>query len=106
MINQKKPSKLAAALAGCYIIFMVLSTALIITVLCFWGAKASLAILDPEDPIKKLETAIDALPDSPLKRNLYTILASEYASDSEELNEILQAYSQMKIQELQNGKSL
>jgi len=105
-MNQKKPSKLASALAGCYTIFMVLSTALIITVLCFWVVKASLAVLDPADPMKKLEAAIDALPDSPLKRNLYTILASEYASDSEELNGILQAYSEMKIQELQNGKSL
>ena len=106
MINQKKPSKLASALAGCYAIFMVLATALIITVLCFWAVKASLAILDPTDPMKKLEATIDELPDSPLKRNLYTILASEYASDSKELNDILQAYSEMKIQELQNGKSL
>jgi len=56
--------------------------------------------------MKKLEVAIDELPDSPLKRNLYTILASEYASDSKELNDILQAYSEMKIQELQNGNSL
>ncbi len=105
-MNQKKPSKLASALAGCYTIFMVLSTALIITVLCFWGVKASLVILDPEDPIKKLETAIDALPDSPLKRNLYTILASEYAGDSKELNELLHEYSKIKIKQLENKDSL
>jgi hypothetical protein len=105
-MNQKKPSKLAYALAGCYAIFMVLATALIITVLCFWAVKASLAILDPADPMKKLEAAIDALPDSPLKRNLYTTLASEYASDSEELNDLLQTYAEMKIQELEKDNSL
>lgn len=105
-MNQKKPSKLASALAGCYAIFMVLATALIITVLCFWAVKASLVILDSADPIEKLEVAIDELPDSPLKRNLYTVLASEYASDSEELNDLLQTYTEMKIQELQKDNSL
>ena len=105
-MNQKKPSKLASALAGCYAIFMVLVSALIITVLCFWSVKASLVILDSADPIEKLEVAIDELPDSPLKRNLYTILASEYASDSEELNDLLQTYAEMKIQELEKDNSL
>lgn len=106
MINQKKPSKLASALAGCYAIFMVLATALIITGICFWAVKASLVILDSADPMKKLEAAINALPDSPLKRNLYTILASEYASDSEELNDLLQTYAEMKIQKLEKDNSL
>jgi hypothetical protein len=105
-MNQKKPSKLASVLAGCYAIFMVLATALFITVLCFWAVKASLAILDPADPLKQLELVIDELPDSSLKRNLYIILASEYTGDSEELNELMQAYSKMKIKELQYGKQL
>jgi len=105
-MNQKKPSKLASVLAGCYAIFMVLATALFITVLCFWVIEFSLAIIHPTDPLKQLELVIDELPDSSLKRNLYIILASEYTGDSEELNELMQAYSKMKIKELQYGKQL
>jgi hypothetical protein len=105
-MNQKQPSKLASALAGCYAIFMVLVSALFITALCFWCVHAIAELLFPRTPIEKLEAAIDELPDGLLKRNLYTILASEYANDSVQLNQILEAYSQMKIKELQKDNSL
>lgn len=64
----------------------------------------------PEDkavnPLDKLEVAIYDLPDSQLKRNLFTVIAAEYTSDSKELSELLQAYSKMKIKEIQNKDSL
>lgn len=58
------------------------------------------------NPLDKLEVAIYALPDSQLKSNLFTVLAAEYTSDSKELSELLRAYSQMKIKEIQNKDSL
>jgi hypothetical protein len=41
-----------------------------------------------------------------LKNNLFTVLASEYTGGSKELSELLQAYSKMKIKEIQNKESL
>jgi|688.fasta_scaffold469543_4 hypothetical protein len=106
MTNQKETNKWVDKLAGCYTIFMVLVGALFLTVLFFWVVKFTLAIIHPTDSLKQLELVIDELPDSSLKRNLYIILASEYTGDSEELNELMQAYSKMKIKELQYGKQL
>jgi len=106
MTNQKETNKWVDKLSGCYAIFIALVGALFLAVLCFWVIEFSLAIIHPTDPLKQLELVIDELPDSSLKRNLYIILASEYTGDSEELNEIMQAYSKMKIKELQYGKQL
>ena len=106
MTNQKETNKWLDKLAGCYAIFMVLVGALFLTFLSYWVIEFSLAIIHPTDPLKQLELVIDELPDSSLKRNLYIIMASEYTGDSEELNELMQAYSKMKIKELQYGKQL
>ena len=86
---------------GCVII------ALSFVVVLYWGA---LLMRDkfPENnkPIDNLESAIHALPDSQLKKNLYTVLASEYAGDSNELHELLQEYSKIKIKQLEKKDSL
>ncbi len=90
-------------LHGCLHTFGCVIIALSFVVVLYWGA---LLMRDkfPENnkPIDNLEAAIHALPDSQLKKNLYTVLASEYAGDSNELTELLMAYSQMKINELEN----
>jgi hypothetical protein len=104
-MSQKEPSKIGQLLAGCYCLFLIVCAALLIFVLCYWAVKLSLVILAPDAaPIQQLEEAVDALPDGTLKFNIYTILAAEYAGDSQDLNQILQMYSEMKIKELQNGK--
>lgn len=54
--------------------------------------------------IDDIVTATERLPDSPLKSNLYVVIASEYASDSTKLNEILQEFARLQIQILQQRK--
>lgn len=58
------------------------------------------------DADKFAEFVIDEMPDSPLRSNLLTVFGAEFAGSSQELNQILQAYSKMKIQELSKDKSL
>ena len=94
-------------LHGCLHTFGCVIIALSFVVVLYWGA---LLIRDkfPENnkPIDKLEEAIHALPDSQLKNNLFTVLASEYAGDSNELHELLQEYSKIKIKQLEDKNSL
>ena len=98
--------------SGCLQIFVLAIAALSIVVALYWAA---LLLRDkfPEDKQKEvsallaeLETSIHALPDSKLKRNLYSVLASEYAGDSNELHELLQEYSKIKIKQLEDKNSL
>ena len=94
-------------LYGCLHTFVCAVVALSIIVALYW---ASVLMRDkfPENnkPIDNLESAIHALPDSQLKKNLYTVLASEYAGDSNELHELLQEYSKIKIKQLEKKDSL
>lgn len=98
--------------SGCLQIFGLAIASLSIVVALYW---ATLLLRDkfPEDKQKEvsvllaeLETSIHALPDSKLKRNLYSVLASEYAGDSNELHDLLQAYSQLQIEKIQGKNSL
>lgn len=57
-----------------------------------------------DSPKKFISDYIDNLPDSSLKSNLSAVLGAEYAESSDELNEILQAYAVMKIEELKKQK--
>lgn len=52
------------------------------------------------------EYIVDDMPACALRSNLLIVFGTEYAGDSQELNELLQAFSQMKIQELSKDKSL
>lgn len=52
------------------------------------------------------EYIVDEMPACALRSNLLIVFGTEYAGDSQELNELLQAFSQMKIQELSKDKSL
>jgi len=47
---------------------------------------------------------IDSLPEGALKSNMSAVLGAEYADSSDELNEILQAYAVMKLDELRKQK--
>lgn len=105
MINKKKPSKLSIIFAGIYFVFTLILAFVSIIVICFWCVKFSLEVLDSETPIQKLEALVDKMPEGTLKSNLCTVIASEYANDGDELNDILRVYSELKIQQLQNGES-
>lgn len=96
---------------GCLIIFGCVIIVLSIVV-AYW---TTLLLINkfPEDKQKEvsvllveLEASIRVLPDSNLKRNLYTVLASEYSGDSNELHELLQAYSKLQIEKIQGKNSL
>lgn len=89
---------------GLYILSAVISVVGIL-IIAYWISypfRGGFNTTNPGEPIDNLETAIHALPDSQLKRNLFTILASEYAGDSKELSDLLKTYSLMKIEELEN----
>lgn len=53
-----------------------------------------------------IETQVLAMPECAFKSNMLTVLGAHYGNSSEELNQILQAYSKMKIQEMSKDKSL
>lgn len=99
---KNEPSKASQIFAACWLIFSMVAPLILVCICLFYTTKCS----HVTTPIQQLKEAVEALPDSLLKRNMYTILASEYAGDSQDLNQILQMYSEMKIKELQNGKSL
>lgn len=48
------------------------------------------------------------MPESPFKKNMLTVFGAEYAGDSTELNKLLNAYSTMKLEEMEKlkGKTL
>jgi hypothetical protein len=94
-------------LHGCLHAFGCVIIALCFVVVLYWGALLIRGKF-PENnkPIDKLEAVILALPDSQLKNNLFTVLASEYAGDSNELHELLQEYSKIKIKQLEDKNSL
>jgi len=52
---------------------------------------------DNGDVSISIEAQVLSMPDSALKSNMLTVLGAHYGNSSEELNEILQMYSKMKI---------
>lgn len=60
----------------------------------------------PAPPDISIEKQVLAMPECAFKSNLLTVLGAHYGSSSEELNQILQAYSKMKIEEMSKDKSL
>jgi hypothetical protein len=56
--------------------------------------------IDTGSKEERLVRAIEQLPDCALKSNCYVVLAAEYGKDSDELNELLNAYAEMKLKEL------
>lgn len=64
----------------------------------------SVRVEQVDSPKQFISDYIDNLPDSSLKSNLSAVLGAEYADSSDELNEILQAYAVMKIEELKKQK--
>lgn len=53
-----------------------------------------------------IESQVLAMPESALKSNMLTVLGAHYGNSSDELNEILQMYSKMKIEEMMKNKTL
>lgn len=53
-----------------------------------------------------IEHVVHEMPNSAFKSNLLTVLGAYYGDSSEELNEIMQMYSDMKIQEMSKGGGL
>jgi len=61
---------------------------------------------DNGDVSISIEAQVSSMPDSALKSNMLTVLGAHYGDSSEELNEILQMYSKMKIDAMTKNKSL
>jgi hypothetical protein len=53
-----------------------------------------------------IEAQVLAMPECALRSNMLTVLGAHYGDSSEELNEILQMYSKMKIDAMTKNKSL
>lgn len=75
-----------------------------------WGKDAlieniqvSPAVLQPKD---SLISVINRLPDGSFKANLMTAVGAEYNGDSDQLNEILNAYAKLKIKEIKKKNQL
>lgn len=56
--------------------------------------------------VKDVEKWVNSLQDSPLKSNLLTVLGAEYGGDSEELNKLMKAFIEIRLQELNRQKTI
>jgi hypothetical protein len=63
-------------------------------------------MVEVQPPNNDIKAQILAMPDSAYKSNLLTVMGAYYGNSSEELNEILQMYSRMKIEEMSKNRSL
>lgn len=67
-----------------------------------------------EKPVQINKTLVDEfaeyivveMPACALRSNLLIVFGTEYAGDSQELNDMLQAYSEIKMQKMSKNKSL
>jgi hypothetical protein len=69
------------------------------------------AIIDVQQPnlastVEQLTAAIEQLPDGGFKANLYVVLATEYAGDTEILKQILQEFARLQMEKLQKKKTI
>jgi hypothetical protein len=60
----------------------------------------------PKDSLASIIDQVEKLPDGPFKRNMFTIIGTEYAGDSVKLNKMLQKYSEEMIKQLEKGISM
>jgi hypothetical protein len=74
----------------------------IITAFLSSDAKPKHNALTPET---MADYVINEMPDSVLRRNLLIVFGAEYGEDSQELNDLLSMFSQMKIDQLQKQRS-
>lgn len=63
--------------------------------------QAVQSIMPQKSPINQIIEAIEKLPESALKSNLYIIIGTEYAGDGEALNKVLQEWSRLQVDQLQ-----
>lgn len=56
--------------------------------------------------IEELKRSIEAMPNGPLKANLFIVLATEYAGDSAALHDILNTFAKMQMEKLQNKNTI
>lgn len=56
--------------------------------------------------VKDVEKWVHSLPESSFKSNLLTVLGAEYGGDSEELNKLMKAFIEVKMQELSKQKTI
>lgn len=61
------------------------------------------SILPQPEPIDQIIEAIEKLPDSALKSNLYIIIGTEYAGDGEALNKVLQEWARLQVDQLKKA---
>jgi hypothetical protein len=91
------------------------SAAIVIIIVCVIGMVIDLTnntnkqetqtAIQYVDPLVRLKNLIESLPDNlMIKSNLSIVLGSEYCNSSEELNQILVAFAEHKLKELENKK--
>lgn len=56
--------------------------------------------------VKDVEKWIESLPESSFKSNLQTVFGAEYGGDSAELNKLMKAFIEIRIQELTKEKTI
>lgn len=56
--------------------------------------------------VKDVEKWVHSLAESSFKSNLLTVLGAEYGGDSEELNKLMKAFIEVKMQELSKQKTI
>lgn len=78
-----------------------------IAFVCVIAVLIVVGMVVKEVPINNdIEAQVLAMPNSAFRSNLLTVLGAQYGDSSEELNEILQMYSKMKIAEMSNKGDL
>lgn len=63
-------------------------------------------VMPQKASINQIIEAIEKLPESAFKSNLYIIIATEYAGDGDKLNEILQEWSRLQVDQLKKAGKL
>lgn len=68
--------------------------------------KESVENVQTKTLVKDVEKWIQELPDSSFKSNLLTVFGAEYGGDSDELNKLMKAFIEIRLQELTKEKSI
>jgi hypothetical protein len=97
-MNLKKPS----ASGGATPLVFALVVAIFLSIYAFLQDNEKNNV----SPSISIESQVMAMPECAFRSNLMTVLGAHYGDSSEELNEILQMYSKMKIQEMSKNNSL
>lgn len=78
---------------------------------CFWEVSPLYQMykapaIEQSINVKDVEKWVHSLPESSFKSNLLTVLGAEYGGDSEELNKLMKAFIEVKMQELSKQKTI